>query len=43
MQHHIITSVEEPSAPERLFLPLLATGHTSRYWYAEVRSVLLPW
>jgi MFS family permease len=43
MQHHITTSAEEPSAPNRLLLPLLATGHASTHWYAGVLGALLPW
>lgn len=43
MQHHITASAEEPSAPDRLFLPLLAAGHASTHWYAGVLSALLPW
>ncbi len=43
MQHHITASSEKPSAPDRLFLPLLATGHGSTHWYAGVLSALIPW
>ena len=43
MQHHITASGEGPGASDRLFLPLLATGHASTHWYAGVLSALLPW
>ncbi len=43
MQHHVTASSEEPSAPDRLLLPLIAIGHGSTHWYAGVLSALLPW
>ncbi|PON18941.1 hypothetical protein C2W62_05385 [Candidatus Entotheonella serta] len=42
MQHRITTSPEEPSVPDRLLLPLIATGHGSTHWYAGMLSALLP-
>ncbi len=42
MQHRISTSPERPTVPDRLLLPLIATGHGSTHWYAGMLSALLP-